>query len=182
MEAVNKRREPLWLVILVPALGAAGILLAGAGASASARLKGEYETEALIGAPSEGVWAILTNAEAYKDWNPEIVAIDGNLAHGEKFSAHVRLGSGKVQKVTQMVTGFEPPTQMQWTGGLPFGLFVGRRTFNVEPTDGGTRFRLHLSMTGPFSQMILKSLGDRQPEIDSFSEALKKAAEATHSG
>jgi hypothetical protein len=52
------------------------------------------------------------------------------------------------------VTAFETPSRMEWTGGLPLGLFVGRRTFTV------------------------KSVGDRQPEIDSFSAALKAHAEA----
>jgi hypothetical protein len=32
-------------------------------------------------------------------------------------------------------------------------------------------------MSGPLSSLILKSVGDRQPEIDSFSLALKVRAE-----
>jgi hypothetical protein len=34
-----------------------------------------------------------------------------------------------------------------------------------------------LSMTGPLAPLILKSLGDRQPDIDAFSAGLKKFAE-----
>jgi len=36
---------------------------------------------------------------------------------------------------------------------------------------------MHLRMSGPLSSLILKSVGDRQPEIDSFSAALKRRAE-----
>ena len=36
---------------------------------------------------------------------------------------------------------------------------------------------MHLSMTGLLAPLILKSVGDRQPEFDSFSAALKKHAE-----
>jgi len=67
---------------------------------------------------------------------------------------------------------------MEWKGGLPFGLFVGRRIFTVVPTNGGTEFRMHLRMSGPLCSLILKSVGDRQPEIDRFSAALKARAEA----
>jgi hypothetical protein len=69
---------------------------------------------------------------------------------------------------------------MQWTGGLPLGLFTGRRTLTLTPLTGGTstEFRMHLHMSGPLSGPIVKSLGDRQPEIDSFSAALKSRAES----
>jgi hypothetical protein len=77
------------------------------------------------------------------------------------------------------VTAFDPPRTMEWVGGLPLGLFVGRRTFTVAPRPGGSEFRLHLQMSGPLATLILKSVGDRQPEVDSFSEALKQRAERT---
>jgi hypothetical protein len=67
---------------------------------------------------------------------------------------------------------------MEWTFGLPFGLFMGRRKLEVIPRDGGSEFRLHLRMTGPLAPPILKSLRNRQPEIDSFSAALKARAES----
>jgi hypothetical protein len=75
------------------------------------------------------------------------------------------------------VTTYQPPRFMEWRGGLPLGLFVGRRRFSVDSHDAGTEFRMELSMTGPLSPLILKSVGNRQPEIDNFSSALKKRAE-----
>jgi hypothetical protein len=83
-----------------------------------------------------------------------------------------------IRTVSLRVTAFETPTRMEWTGGLPLGLFVGRRTLDVIPRDDGSEFRMHLSMTGPLAPLILKSLGNRQPEIDSFSAALKARAES----
>jgi len=46
----------------------------------------------------------------------------------------------------------------------------------VTPRGAQAEFRMHLSMTG-LAPSILKSVGDRQPEFDSFSAALKKHAE-----
>jgi len=137
----------------------------------------EYATGSMISAPPERVWAVLIDAAGYRDWNPEIIGIDGAFALGARITAHVRLGDGAVRVVPQRVVEFEPPRRMVWQGGLPLGLFVGRRTFTVTPVADGVEFHMHLRMSGPLSPMILKSVGDRQPDIDRFSAALKRRAE-----
>jgi uncharacterized protein YndB with AHSA1/START domain len=137
----------------------------------------EYVTSSQIAASAERVWAVLADGEAYRHWNPEIIGVEGHFAPGARITAQVRLGDGKVRSVPQRVVEFEPPHRMTWVGGLPLGLFVGTRTFTVTPAPGGVEFRMHLRMSGPLASMILKSVGDRQPEIDGFSAALKRRAE-----
>jgi hypothetical protein len=63
------------------------------------------------------------------------------------------------------------------SAALPLGLFVGLRTFTVTPLDGAVECRMDLRMSGPLAWLILKSVGDRQPEVDSFSAALTARAE-----
>ena len=138
----------------------------------------EYVTTATIAAPPERVWAVLADSEGYQQWNPEIIGVVGQFAVGARIVARVRLGDGAVRSVPQRVVEFQPPHRMTWVGGLPFGLFVGRRTFTVTPGATGAEFRMHLRMSGPLSSMILKSVGDRQPEIDRFAAALKQRCEA----
>jgi uncharacterized protein YndB with AHSA1/START domain len=137
----------------------------------------EYVTTAIIRAKPERVWAILTDAAGYASWNPELVGIDGRIGPDERIKARVKVGGGAIRSVSMRVTAFEPPSRMEWTGGLPIGLFVGVRTFTVTPHDGATEFRMHLRMSGPLAPLILSSLGDRQPEIDGFSAALRVRAE-----
>jgi hypothetical protein len=137
----------------------------------------EYVSTSTINARPDVVWAILTDAVRYGEWNPEILAIDGRLAFGERIKARVRLGSGAMRTVPMRVTGFAAPSRMEWTGGLPLGLFVGRREFTVTASGPGSEFRLHLRMSGPLLSLILKSVGNRQPEVDSFAAALKQRAE-----
>ncbi len=139
----------------------------------------EYTSTCFVNAPPATVWAILTDAAAYGEWNPEIIRIEGRFALGERITAQVRLGSGAVRRVPMRVTALEPPMRMEWTGGLPLGLFVGRRTFTVTPSANGAEFRLHLRMSGPLASLIGKSVGDRQPEVDSFATGLKTHAERT---
>ncbi len=82
-----------------------------------------------------------------------------------------------VRGLTMRITAFEPPSRMEWTGGLPLGLFVGRRGYVVTPEGDSAEFRLHLQMTGILAPMIVKSVGDRQPDIDSFANALRTRVE-----
>jgi uncharacterized protein YndB with AHSA1/START domain len=135
--------------------------------------KSDYETSCIVGAPVQQVWDLLTDAPAYASWNPEIVGIDGQLAAGARFVVQVRVAGGAVRRLQMRVTAFSAPTHMEWTGGLPWGLFVGRRRFDVEPHASGARFVMRLAMTGPLAPLILRSLGDRQPEIDGFALALQ---------
>ena len=137
-----------------------------------------YETMVVINAPPERVWQVLTDAAAYHEWNPEIVGVEGQMGLGKRIVARVRLGDGALRRVPMRVSRFEVPSRMEWLGGLPLRLFVGRRTFTVTPRSGMSEFRLHLEMSGLLSPLISKSVGDRQPEVDSFSAALKRRVEA----
>jgi hypothetical protein len=139
----------------------------------------EYVTVTTIAASPERVWAVLIDGTAYADWNPEIVAVEGPITLNAHITAHVRLGDGVIRRVPQRVRTLEAPRRMEWVGGLPLGLFVGRRTFTVTPVAAGAEFRMHLQMSGPLAPLILKSVGDRQPEIERFSAALKQRAETT---
>jgi uncharacterized protein YndB with AHSA1/START domain len=137
----------------------------------------EFVTTSTIRASREAVWKILTDASGYAEWNPEIVAIDGHMGPSERIRARVKVGSGAIRPVQLRVTAFEEPVRMEWTGGLPFGLFTGRRMLTVTPTNGGVEFRMVVQMSGLLASLMVKAVGDRQTEIDAFSAALKARAE-----
>src|SRR5262245_61974379 len=63
------------------------------------RIMIEYATTSRIDAPPAAVWAILTDASRYAEWNPEIIAIEGTMALGQRIIARVRLGDGAIRKV-----------------------------------------------------------------------------------
>jgi hypothetical protein len=55
----------------------------------------------------------------------------------------------------------------------------GPRPFDVTVNVRRTNVHMHLKMSGPLASLILKSVGDRQPEIDSLTSALVRRAEGT---
>jgi uncharacterized protein YndB with AHSA1/START domain len=137
----------------------------------------EFITRSTIRAAPKAVWELLTDAPGYAEWNPEIVAIEGRMAPGERIRARVKVGSGAIRTVPLRVTAFEAPARMEWTGGLPLGLFTGRRTFTVTPGDSVVEFRMLVQMSGLLAPLMVKAVGNRQAEIDGFSAALKARAE-----
>jgi hypothetical protein len=137
----------------------------------------EFITQSTIRAAPERVWEILTNSGCYSEWNPEIVAIEGRMALGERIGARVKIGAGAIRMVSLRVMAFEAPSRREWTGGLPLGLFVGRRIFTVTPRDGTVEFCMLVQMSGLLAPLMVKAVGDRQREIDGFSSALKVRAE-----
>ena len=77
------------------------------------------------------------------------------------------------------VSVFERPSRMIWTGGMPFGLFTGTRSFSLAPAaDGSVVFTMREAFLGLLAGMIGRSIPDLQPSFDTFAADLKRAAEA----
>src|SRR6516225_6578831 len=116
----------------------------------------EFVTRTMIRAAPEEVWEVLTDAPGYAEWNPEIVGIEGRIALGERIRARVKVGSGAIRTVPLRVTASDAPRRMEWTGGLPLGLFTGRRTLTVTPADDAVEFRMIVKLSGPLAPLIVK--------------------------
>lgn len=129
-----------------------------------------------IRATPERIWSILTDAPRYPAWNPTVDKVDGRIALGERIALHVKLSSGRAFPVT--VSAFDPPRRMVWRGGMPLGLFVGERVFDLTPrTDGVVDFSMREQFTGLLAPLIGRTLPDMQPAFDEFAAALKREAE-----
>ena len=110
-------------------------------------------------------------------WNTTIDRLEGTIAKDEVVKVYAKLQPGRTFPVT--VSELEPPRKMVWTGGMPFGLFKGQRTFTVTPSDeGAVTFTMDEVFSGPLSALIGRSIPDMQPSFEEFAACLKAAAEA----
>ncbi len=134
-----------------------------------------YEATSFINAIPERVWPILTDAAAWPSWDSGIVKVDGRVALGEKVSVTVEANPGRAFPVK--VVGLNPPERMVFLGGMPLGLFRGRRTYTLVPEAAGTRFTMREEYTGPLAGMVFKSIPDLGPSFRRFAEGLKRRAE-----
>jgi hypothetical protein len=138
----------------------------------------EYSATTTINASPETIWAILTNAPAYPEWDPGVDRIEGQIAPGEKITAYTKLSPGRAFPVK--VSEFEPGRKMTWSGGMPLGLFKGERTFTLMPQpDGAVKFSLREVFSGPLQPLIGRSIPDLTEAFEQFAAGLKNRAEQT---
>ncbi|WP_242499151.1 SRPBCC domain-containing protein [Flavobacterium sp. 140616W15] len=93
-------------------------------------------TEIVINATPNKVWAILTDFKNYPNWNPFITSLTGDFEIGKKIIVRIEPPEVKASTFKAIVTGFEVNEKISW-----FGIFIMRGFFdgehNFELTDNG---------------------------------------------
>jgi hypothetical protein len=136
-----------------------------------------FAAAATIRARPETVWALLTDAGGYPQWNSTIERIDGHIAADGTITVRARSAPGRAFPLR--VTEFVPTRRMVWAGGMPLGLFTGTRRFVLTPTaSGAVDFAMDETYGGLLAPLITRSIPDLQPAFDGFAADLKRAAEA----
>jgi hypothetical protein len=129
-----------------------------------------------IAAAPERIWAILTDASRYPEWDPNAIRIDGQIAPGAKIVVYTKIAPDRAFPVT--VKEFVPGKKMMWASGMPFGLFKGERSFTLTPQpDGRIEFSLREEFSGPLLRFIGSSLPDMTGAFQQFTAGLKARAE-----
>ena len=131
-----------------------------------------------IDAAPEKVWAIITDAPSYPSFDPTCIRVEGGKAAPD---ARLRVYStfSPERAFPVRVTSFSPPRIMVWTGGMPFGLLKGVRTFMLKELERGkTRFTLTERFSGPMFRLIGRSIPDMTEAFEGFCRGLKELAEA----
>jgi Uncharacterized conserved protein len=136
-----------------------------------------YHVERRIEAAPERVWAVLTDAARYRDWNRAVVSIEGTIATGNTISL-VSIANPK-RTFKLHVTEMQPPNRMVWSDGMPLGLFKGERTYLVQAREGITHFEMIEEYTGLFAGAFTKAIPDLTESFNVFADCLKTAAEAS---
>src|SRR5947209_3256832 len=89
-------------------------------------------TEIIINAPKEIVWAVLTDFENYKNWNPFMVSSSGKAVAGTKL-VNVMKNKDKLHTFKPVVLHAEENKYLDWLGSLLFkGVFDGHHYFKIE--------------------------------------------------
>ena len=135
----------------------------------------EIKTSIIIQASPASVWEVLTNFEAYKDWNPFIKSIKGDAVVGKT----ITVSFGKMT-FKPIVLVYDKNQKFEWIGHLFFkGIFDGKHTFElVDNGDGTTTLFQSETFKGVLVPFLSKMLRDEVPaNFKSMNEALKKRVE-----
>ena len=106
-----------------------------------------------VPAPPAIVWEVLTDVEAYPQWNT-LLSVTGDLAVGNAVSATLSGPGLPTVPFSPTITEVSPERELRWESEL-FGV-AAEHAFLLEPTDsGGTRFAQREVITGPLAGTLV---------------------------
>jgi hypothetical protein len=136
-----------------------------------------YEASSMIASSPEAVWAVLSDGASWTAWDSGVDAVEGRIELGGSIKIRSQAAPGRTFPVK--VTTFDPPTRLQFSGGMPLGLFRGVRTYNLSPdSDGTTTFLMREEYTGLLLPLIWRSMPDLSPSFERFAQGLKQHVES----
>jgi hypothetical protein len=136
----------------------------------------ELRTEITIDGTPDQVWTVLTDLEAYDEWNPFIVSSSGTVQPGATLTNTMRDATGEMTFTPTVLTA-TPGREFRWLGKLgPGGVFDGEHAFLLEPTgDGRTRLTQTETFAGVAVPFFRGQLRDNTlPQFHAMNEALAR--------
>lgn len=112
-----------------------------------------------VPAPPAVVWAVLTDTDAYPEWNT-LLSIRGELAVGETVAVRLSTPGLPTVPFEPEITAVDPDRALRWRSRL-FGV-TAEHAFLLEPlADGGTRFVQTEQFSGPMAGPVVRRLERR---------------------
>lgn len=138
-----------------------------------------YHTTSRIAAPPAEVWRVLTDFDAYPQWNPLVASVRGEAGAGRRIVIDIK-PLGRVYR--PRITVWEPPHRLAWSSWevLPF-LLTSVHYFRLDPTpEGGTRLHHGERFRGLATPLLGRFLMDRMHQAFTHHDlALKQRIEGT---
>ncbi len=139
----------------------------------------KLHTEIQINAKPEVVWEILTDFDAYPEWNPFVVSLQGETVERARLETQIQPPGSRATTFKPTVTKVVRGRYFEWLGKLGIkGLFDGRHQYELVPTADGTKFIQREEFTGIlvplFSRMIN---GGTKAGFELMNQAIKERAE-----
>jgi hypothetical protein len=141
----------------------------------------QLRSEIDIDATAERVWQILTDFDAYPDWNPFLVRASGRPRQGERLNLRMQPVGGRAMTFRPTVIEASPGRRLRWLGRLLApGIFDGEHSFTIEAVgEGKVRVIQEEQFRGILVPLLWRSLQRRTlPAFEQMNLALKQRAES----
>jgi uncharacterized protein YndB with AHSA1/START domain len=138
------------------------------------------ETSALIAAAPERVWRVLTDFDAFPEWNPLVLRAEGEAGPGAALRLLIAQpdGSGIHRWLWAAIDEWRPGERLAWTGG-PWPFFRGHHWFGLAPKDGGTLLTHGEDMSGLYPWLRRREIAERfRPGYEQMNAAVVRRLQA----
>ena len=118
------------------------------------------------------------DTRTYSEWATGTRRLEGQIAQGERLELFTVSKPDK--PMTLRVSNLEPQKSFTLSGGLPFNLFRGDRTFTLTPqADGITEFSMQEVFSGWLSPVLGRMIPDLTDSFDAYAAGLKQQCEGS---
>lgn len=114
------------------------------------------------------VWDVMTDADRYNEWVPEVTGVEGEVSHGQRLTLH---RPGTDRDLMLHITASADRRLLRWEAITPLGMLSDRCTFTLTETGTGCVIDIERGIGGPLEHL----LGDGP-------EALRRWLEDTAAG
>lgn len=139
------------------------------------------QSQIIINATPETIWAVLMDFKNHSNWNPFIKQISGSTQIGKSLAVTVHPPNQKPMSFTPVVLKNEINSIFSWKGKLLMkGIFDGEHYFKLEAINKNqTRFIHGENFSGILSGLLLRMIGkDTLAGFEAMNLGLKKRVES----
>lgn len=144
-------------------------------------MRKEVRTEIEVNSTALQVWRVLTDFEAYGQWNPFIRRASGHASEGSRIEIHIETPGGSKRTYRPTITKAQEGKELRWVGksSIP-GFLSGEHIFSIEEAGSGTvRFVQREVFDGILTSFFGRSLDDDiKRGLQEMNRALKARAES----
>lgn len=139
------------------------------------------ETSIEIDAPAALVWAVLVDFDAYFEWNPFLLGVQGSTIPGQRLRVSIRPPGSASMSFKPRVLAVTGGRELRWLGRFVVpGLFDGEHYFRLEPTGPA---RVEFIQGETFSGLLVglakdSLLTSTRVGFEEMNRALKRRAES----
>jgi uncharacterized membrane protein len=106
-----------------------------------------------VAAPSERVWAVMSDVERWPEWTASVTGVERLDAGPFGVGSRARIRQPRLPVAVWTVTALEPGRFFTWQSPAPGLLSVGHH--RVDPTDdNASRVTLSLTWSGPLTPLV----------------------------